>query len=107
MITNERISFLESTYFTPSTKFIFSSFEFECFCSLKSFLIENTINAEITNDRKSIVNNVSLLTTVVKYPPMPAPSPAIIPQLEKNITLASARKSFSTTLGNAASDVGM
>ena len=45
--------------------------------------------------------------TVVKYPPRPAPRPAITPQLEKNITLASAKFSFFTTFGSAASEVGI
>ena len=91
VITNDSISFLERTYFIPSTKFIVISSDLDSLCSLKSFLMENTINAETTKVKKSIVNKVSLLTTVVKYPPIPAPSPAIMPQLEKKITFASAR----------------
>ena len=55
----------------------------------------------------SIANNKFLLITVVKYPPRPAPRPAITPQLEKNITFASAKFSFLTTFGKAASEVGM
>ena len=69
--------------------------------------MENTIKAERTKLKLSIANNIFLLITVVKYPPRPAPRPAITPQLEKKITFASAKFSFFTTLGKAASEVGM